>query len=45
MYQKSVYPANSMLDNQGGVIDIDRSHFMKTQIETINKLKNDGLIK
>ena len=45
MYQKSVYPANNMLTGEGELKSLDRSHFMKTQLETIARLKADGLIK
>ena len=45
MYQKSVYPANNMLTDEGELKSLDRSHFMKTQLETIARLKADGLIK
>lgn len=45
MYQQSVYPANNMLSANGEVKPIERSHFMETQLETINRLKTVGLIK
>ena len=44
MYQQSVYPANTMLDEQGQVKAIDRSHFIGTQMQTIAALKDKGLI-
>jgi len=45
MYQKSVYPANNMLDDQNEVKPLERSHFMQTQMATIQSLKAQGLIK
>lgn len=44
MYQKSVYPANTMLNESGDFKKVERSHFMKTQIETIAMLQAQGLI-
>jgi predicted amidohydrolase len=45
MYKQSVYPANTMLNEKGGVKSIDRSHFMKTQMDTIAQLKQTKIIK
>jgi len=45
MYQQAVYPANTMLDEQGKVKKIDRSHFINTQMSTIAALKERKLIK
>lgn len=44
MYQQSVYPANNMLTDTGENKAIDRSHFIKTQMETIERLKSSGII-
>lgn len=43
-YAKSVYPANTMLNDQNEVVVKDRSHFMQTQMETISALKAKGVI-
>ncbi|XQW83448.1 nitrilase-related carbon-nitrogen hydrolase [Thalassotalea piscium] len=45
MYQQSVYPANNMLTSGGELKPIERNHFMKTQLETIARLKSNGIIK
>jgi len=45
MYQQSVYPANTMLTETGEAKPIERSHFMNTQLETIQRLKASGTIK
>lgn len=44
MYQQSIYPANNMLTSTGENKAIDRSHFINTQIETIQRLKSSGII-
>ena len=44
MYQQSVYPANNMLTDAGENKAIDRTHFINTQMETIQRLKSSGII-
>jgi predicted amidohydrolase len=44
-YNKSVYPANSMLDKDNKYHVPQRSHFMQTQVDTINALREKGVIK
>ncbi len=39
-----VYPANSMLDTDGQVAPVERSHFLKTQQAVIDKLGERGII-
>ncbi|QBY04570.1 nitrilase [Thalassotalea sp. HSM 43] len=45
MYNNSVYPANSMLDDQQQTKSVDRSHFIQTLQSTIAQLKNNDVIK
>jgi len=40
----AVYPANSLLDGDGNVIEPDRSHFIGTQSAVIEKLIKRGVI-
>ncbi|MCC5825052.1 nitrilase-related carbon-nitrogen hydrolase [Alkalimonas sp.] len=44
-YQQSVYPANTMLNEQQQVIPVNRSHFESTQLEVIRSLQASGIIK
>lgn len=43
-YSQSVYPANSLLDVDGNPVAAERSHFIETQRETIDRLVRKGLI-
>ena len=40
----AVYPANTLLDEEGKVVEPDRSHFMQTQSRVIEKLIRRGII-
>ncbi|MGK0500345.1 MAG: putative amidohydrolase [Oceanicoccus sp.] len=44
IYSRSVYPANSLLDEDGKTKVPDRSHFISTQTDVIDKLKTKGII-
>lgn len=44
MYQKEVYPANTMLTADNKVKDVDRSHFIETQLNTIKQLNKRNII-
>lgn len=42
-YQQSVYPANTMLENNE-VKPVERRHFLQTQMDVLEKLKQDNVI-
>ena len=42
--EQTVYPANTLLDENGTVKVPDRSHFLQTQASVIEQLKNRGVI-
>ena len=43
-YAKQVYPANSLLDDDGNPMTAERSHFIQMQRNTIDELVRKGLI-
>lgn len=44
-YKQEVYPANTMLNENGDMKTVERSHFMQTQSDTIARLRKTGVIK
>jgi predicted amidohydrolase len=44
IYSREVYPANSMLDDNGNVITPDRKHFLSTQQKAIDNMRDKGII-
>ena len=43
-YSQAVYPANTMLNEDKQVNVPDRSHFMQTQMQSIQNLQKNGVI-